>query len=293
MYLGIEIGGTKLQLGVGDGESATLVDLVRTNVDPGDRAPDLLSKIAEAARPLLSARDIRGVGVGFGGPVEPSSGVIVKSHHVAGWDGFGLADWCVSEFGLPSIVGNDCDVAALAEAKHGAGRGRSIVLYVTVGTGVGAGLMVDGEPYAPNRFARMEIGHLRPGGLAIVEDWSSGPSIAKNARKLGLDAGTAQQVAAAARDGNQSAITAWDDAIRTLGWAIAQALTITAAEVVVVGGGVSLAGEEQFLRPLREQVRAYVYPPLADSYEIVPAALDDAVVVVGAVTLAGRARASS
>ena len=309
MYLGVEIGGTKLQLGVGDGLSANLIELVRMDVDPGDRAPELLGKIASAAKRLIAAHKVQGIGVGFGGPVDTATGTIIKSHHVDSWENFGLADWCATELGLSAVVGNDCDVAALAEAKHGAGRGRAIVLYVTVGTGVGGGLVVDGRPYARHRTASAELGHLRPGIDAVdpsntVEARASGPGIVASARRriatsrdLGVTADfleaagsapsleslTARDVAFAALAGHPIGVAAFEAAATTLGWAIAQAITLTSAEVVVIGGGVSLADEAVFLNPLIDQVARFVYPPLRDAYEIVPAALGEQVVVHGGV----------
>ncbi len=125
--------------------------------------------------------------MGFGGPVDSARGVITKSHHVEGWERFPLVDWCRHTLGLPALLQNDCDVAALAEARHGAGRGRKVVLYVTVGTGIGGGLVVDGHIYRGNGRAAAELGHLRPGLHAdrpdqTVESLASGWGIAAAAQ---------------------------------------------------------------------------------------------------------------
>jgi glucokinase len=100
---------------------------------------------------------------------------------------------------------------------------------------------------------------------------------------------TAKQVAEAAARGNPVAVKVLDEAITALGWAIAQVLTITASEVIVIGGGVSLMGESLFFEPLRRKVAAYVFPPMAGAYHIVPAQLGEEVVVHGALALAAGA----
>ncbi len=311
MYLGIEIGGTKLQLGVSDGSGPGFRGFVRMDVDRAAGASGILEQIKSAAPGLITSHDVERVGFGFGGPVDMASGNVIKSHHVRGWDNFALCAWSQSELDTPAVIGNDCDVAALAEAKFGAGRDHRIVFYVTVGTGVGGGLVVDNRLYAEHRFTRTELGHLRPGLGAIdvddiVEAQACGPGIANTVRRLldtaddpadeaslfeaaGVDHRdklNGKNVADAARAGHTFALAAYDRATRALGWAIAQSLTLTAAEVVVVGGGVSLAGDDLFFDPLRERVEEYVFPPLRERYEIVSAGLGEDVVVVGGVVLA-------
>jgi glucokinase len=264
--------------------------------------------------------------------------VATKSHQVAGWDSFPLAAWCRESLGKPTVIGNDCDVAALAEARLGAGRGAASVFYVTVGTGIGGGLVVGGKLFGAGRPAIAEIGHLRPGLLAdrpdmTVESLAAGPGIAaaavarmtgvarpldslRNAtgpttradmrrrlfdvkqteeeyiadllQRAGGDAEelTAKLVAQSAAEGNAIAAEVLDHACQALGWAIAQVITLTAPEVVVVGGGVSLIGEQFFFAPLRAEVARYVFPPLAGSFRLVPAGLGELAVVHGALALA-------
>jgi glucokinase len=310
--LGIEIGGTKLQLGVGLADGGPLVALARRSIVAAEGAGRILDQIVEAASSLVEAYPIQRVGIGFGGPVAAAEGKVLKSHQVAGWDGFPLVAWCRERLGLPARLGNDCDVAALAEARWGAGRGKTSVLYVTVGTGIGGGLVLGGRLYGTQRPAVAEIGHLRPGLDAespdqTVESLASGPAIARVASTLAqqvadaadardlyqrtagdLSQLTAREVAQAAEAGNRLAQQALDQACRALGWAIAQAVTLVAPQVVVVGGGVSLIGEERFFEPVRMYARRYVFPPLADTLQVVPAALGEEVVVHGALALAAQ-----
>lgn len=296
MFLGIEIGGTKLQLGVGDGRGGGLAALVRRDVDRQRGAAGILEQIEHCGTELIRQHAIERIGIGFGGPVNSTAGVATKSHQVAGWDNFPLAAWCQEKLGRPTKIGNDCDVAALAEARYGAGRGANSVFYVTVGTGIGGGLVLNGKLHGAGRPAVAEIGHLRPGldfdqPALTVESLAAGPAIAEAARSA-LQAPddsnlfTAQSVAEAAAAGNVVAGAVLLRACQALGWAIAQAITLVAPEVVVIGGGVSLIGEELFFQPLRAAVEQFVFPPLIGAYRIVPAGLGELAVVHGAIALA-------
>jgi glucokinase len=263
---------------------------------------------------------------------------VIKSHQVPGWESVPLVKWCQETFEVPTRVGNDCDVAALAEARYGAGRGAGSVFYVTIGTGVGGGFVVGGMLHGAGRPAVAEIGHLRPGlhddrPELTVESLCSGWGIASAAqaritgqvsrsldvlRRVGAGGSraqiqsrlalaeetqreyvsdlllrcgndpeqlTAKTVAQAAGDGNEVAREVLDHASQVLGWAIAQMITLLAPEVVVLGGGVSLIGEQLFVGPVRRYVGQYVFPPLATSYRIVSAALGELAVVHGAIAL--------
>ncbi len=316
MILGIEIGGTKLQLGVGDGKSSQLAELARADIQPADGAAGILRQIERIGKQLAESYPIERVGIGFGGPVDGGSGRVITSHQICGWDNFPLVDWCRDRLQMPAILGNDCDSATLAEARYGAGQGCRDVFYVTVGTGVGGGFARDGKLIGEGRPAASEIGHLRPGlkadrPSATVEALASGWGISAAARQRVAgqparvaerqdvadllkrcqgdgDLITARLVAEAAGQGNLLAQTVLEHACQVLGWAIAQVITLLAPEVVVVGGGVSLMGEQLFFAPVRKAVARYVFPPLADSYAIKPAALGESVVVHGAIQLAAQ-----
>jgi glucokinase len=318
MFLGIEIGGTKLQLGVGTGDGPPFAAFRRLDVDATRGAAGILEQIDRTGRELMRESPFRAIGFGFGGPINGPAGIVTTSHQVTGWDNFPLASWCDKTFGVPTFLGNDCDMAALAEALFGAGRGKRSVFYVTVGTGVGGGLVLDGQLFGSNRPAIAEIGHLRPGLDAVeasqtIESIASGRGIETTIRELiaqrrSSDAAGAEllelcqndpqqlsgkMTAEAAEAGNVLAMKAMDRACQALGWGIAQVITLLAIEVVIVGGGVSLAGENVFFAPLRRYVDRYVFPPLQSSYQIVPAQLGEEVVVHGAVAMAAHAYASA
>ena len=137
-------------------------------MNPADGGDGIRKQIVAAMPELLRASRTSnadrsaGVGIGFGGPVDDATRSVIKSHQIAGWDGFPLADWVSELVGVPAVLGNDADVAGLAEALFGAGKGLSPIFYITVGTGIGGGLIIDGEIYRGAGRGAAEIGHLRP-----------------------------------------------------------------------------------------------------------------------------------
>jgi glucokinase len=306
LYLGIEIGGTKLQLGLGPGDG-TLAGLWRSGVDLHAGPEGIRKQILQAVPELLGQTGVprsrlAAVGIGFGGPVDDATRSVLTSHQVGGWDGFPLADWIGQQLALPAVLGNDADVAGLAETCFGAGKGLSPVFYITVGSGIGGGLIVDGAIYRGSGRGAAEIGHVM---VAAEEDgkisrrplelWASGWAIAEQARQaLAADgAATAEDVARAAARGNRLAQAMLDRAWDCLAEAICHVIVLVCPRRVVIGGGVSLMGEQLLFEPLRAKVAARVFRPFAGLCEIVPAALGEEVVVHGALALARHSSRSA
>ena len=250
---------------------------------------------------------MRGVGIGFGGPVDDATHTVIKSHQIEGWDNFPLADWLSDVVGLPAALGNDADVAGLAEALHGAGKGLSPIFYITIGSGIGGGLIINGEIYRGVGRGAAEIGHLIVAGNAngrveILEKLASGWGMEECVRQrlqsaesasllrtlAGEDRITAKMICEAFVQGDTLAGEVFWGAIMTLAHAICQMIVLLCPRRIVIGGGVSLIGEEFFFRPLRHQVSKWVFEPFAELTDIVPAALGEEVVVHGALALARR-----
>lgn len=311
MFLGIEIGGTKLQAGVGTGDGEPLLKVVRCEAQPSGGAAAILAQTAALARPLLERYRPQFAGIGFGGPVDVDRGRTIRSHQVQGWEDFPLADWFRENLRLPAVLSNDSDAAGLAEARFGAGRGSRVVFYNNIGSGIGGALVVDEQLYRGGSGVASELGHLRPGlhcdtADQTVESIASGWAITQAARRRIEKQGMAgasellsqcegdlsrldtRMIARAAMAGEAAAREAFDDAARVVGWALAQMITLVAPNVVVLGGGVSLVGEELWLAPIRRYVERYVFPPAVGSYAIVPAQLGEEVVLHGAIALAAR-----
>ena len=322
MFLGLEIGGTKLQLGLGDGDGV-IHALWRGAVVPADGADGIRRQISQAVPELLAnanrtRAELQGVGIGFGGPVDDATRTVIKSHQIAGWDGFPLADWIADLVGLPAVLGNDADVGGLAEALFGAGKGYSPVFYITIGSGIGGGLIINGDIYRGCGRGAAEIGHLRftthwvknlenswTDPPEILEQHASGWGIAETAKRSVLSEKpinsilystvtqrmrelTAKDVVDAVRQGDSFAESVLRTSIEYLADGICHVITLLCPRRIVIGGGVALMGEELLFKPLRHFVGERVFQPFVDCYDIMPAALGEEVVVHGALALARK-----
>jgi glucokinase len=293
MFVGVEIGGTKLQVGVGRGDG-TIVQLWRGTVNRAAGADGICRQVAAAVpRVLADARlekgDIRGVGIGFGGPVEDATRGVLKSHQVGGWDGFPLADWAEKTLGWPCAIGNDADVAGLGEALFGAGQGLSPIFYITIGSGIGGGLIIDRKIYRGAGKGAAEVGHLKmvqAEGPIKLESLCSGWGLeVAAAQRFGANTSCAN-LADRAAAGDREVSRFLDERWTILAEAICHVIALLCPKRIIIGGGVSFMGDDLFFKPLRQKVSERVFPPFADCYEIVPAALGEEVVVHGALALA-------
>lgn len=296
MYLAIEIGGTKLQLALGEADGK-LSALWRGSVNAAEGGEGIRKAIVAAIPELLNSAGVdrgqlRGVGVGFGGPTDDATQSVIKSHHIDGWNNFPLAAWLSDVIGLSTVICNDADVACLGEALHGAGKGFSPVFYITVGTGIGGGLVIDGEIYRGCGRGATEIGHLIVRGEDILESFAAGwgieARVARDAR-INPSVRTVKELAALARTGNAAAREHIDTAVADLAEGIQQMIKLLCPRRIVIGGGVSLMGDDLFFDPLRRLLAVKEFPPFAGLTEVVPAALGEEVVLHGALALAKRA----
>ncbi|WP_157368630.1 ROK family protein [Zavarzinella formosa] len=313
MFLGIEIGGTKLQVGVGPNDGR-LTGLWRGTVDVARGGEGIREQLVRAVPELLQSANIsrdqvRGLGIGFGGPVDDHTQSVIKSHQIQGWDDFPLGAWLGEALKLPTVLGNDADVAGLAEGTVGAGKGMSPVFYMTLGSGIGGGLLIDGRIARGTGRGAAEIGHLRvpdpqrnDGRLDVLENIASGWGIVNRVKQTAKSepamaarliqiAGSAetitgQTVAKAAQEGDPLAVLTLNGVTDAISDAICAAIVLVCPQRFVIGGGVSLMGEELIFEPIRRKVAEKVFKPFAGLTDIVPAALGEEVVVHGAIALA-------
>ena len=289
MFFGIEIGGTKLQLGLGQGDG-TIVHLWRGTVDSalggaGIRAEIIRNYVGLLQSAGLKHSDIRGIGVGFGGPTDDATQSTITSHQIAGWDNYPLAGFLHENLGSPAVICNDADVAGLAEAHFGAGKGLSPIFYITVGTGIGGGLIIDGKIYRGVGRGAAEIGHVQWHDFTI-ESISSGTGISQNhSTRNGIRLSTTE-IVNEAKAGDDHALGVIAVATTVLAEGICTVIKLLCPRRIIIGGGVSLMGEGLFFAPIRKYVAERGFKPFAGLTDIVPAALGEEVVVHGALALA-------
>ena len=311
---GIDIGGTKIALAVADLEGR-VVEKTRFPARTGERGPHAIVEEALAGieRMLGRAGDcLTAVGIGCGGPLDRKAGLILSPPNLPGWDEFPVVRIVEERLGVPVLLDNDANAAALGEHRHGAGRGYRHLVYITQSTGIGGGVIVRGELVHGVYDGAGEVGHMTVmpegpecgcGGRGCLEALCSGTAIARRARER-LAAGEASSlsslrphevtggaVAEAARAGDPVASEVWDEMVHYLAVGVGNLFNVLAPEAVVIGGGVSEAGEQLF-GPLRERVRARVRMLPPEKINILQASLGGDSALHGAVIL-GQAAAQS
>jgi N-acetylmannosamine-6-phosphate 2-epimerase/N-acetylmannosamine kinase len=292
--IGIDIGGTKIALGVFEEASTTPVyhDTTPTRAAEGGEA--VLARVIRLIWEVVAqCGPVAAIGIGTGGEPDANGRIAYATGFMPGWMGLPVGERIAAEFGLPVRVENDGGAAALGEALHGAGRGYASVLAVTVGTGIGGGLALNGRIYAGAGRAALALGHLpvvRDGRLCTcgqrgcLEAYASGPALVHAYRGRGGVAESGEEVTAAAQRGDPHALDALREIGEWVGLGVAHALNLINPAVVVIGGGVASIGEA-FFGPLREAVQRYAYPTVRHT-PIVAAQLGAAAGMVGAADLA-------
>jgi len=299
LFAGIEIGGTKLQLVTGD-NSGKIVERRKLAVEVKEGASGIRKQIEKALPELLAGRKARAIGIGFGGPVDWKAGKICKSHQIEGWSEFDLATWLGRLADVPVFVENDANVAALGEARNGAGIGFNPVFYVTLGSGVGGGLVTNGNIYHGAVPGEAEIGHVRLDRVGTTVEsrcsgWAVDARIRESAKKepasglaqkLDREAGgEAKHLAAALREGDPVAKNILQETAEDLAFGLSHVVHLFHPGIIIIGGGLSGIGE-----PLRLAVQnalpRFVMEAFSPGPGIKLAALGEDAVPVGALELA-------
>jgi glucokinase len=311
---GVDLGGTKIYTVLANREGEIVAEVkVPTGAGWGYR--QVLDRIAETVdavcdRAGVSLDAVAAVGAGAPGPLDPRTGVVHQAPNL-GWRDVPFRDDLAARLGRPVYLENDANLGALGEYTFGTGRGCSEMVFVTVSTGIGGGLILHGEIYGGAGGGAGEIGHIKVvpggprcgcGGRGCLEAVASGTAIARRAREF-ITAGagseilaradgeaekvTAVTVAAAARAGDPDARAILDEAAGHLGTGLAVVVNLLNPELVVLGGGVMKSGKlfwEPLDRSLREQALEAAYRRVC----LMPGALGGRVSALGAVALARR-----
>ena len=293
----VDIGGTKIAVGMVD-EAGRVLARTECPTAPerglGDGLARMIAMLRETA--ARAGGELRGIGVGCTGPVNPLAGIIGNVDFLPGWEGADLVSELSSAFDVTVAVENDADAAALGEAAWGAGRGVRSFVYVTVGTGIGAGLVLDGRLYRGVQGAHPEIGHhvIDPAGPPCScgahgcwESLASGPALArwmKDNTLAGARAGEtldAEIICAAAESGDPDALRAVAREGHYLGLGLANLVTLFTPEVIALGGGL-MRSHHLFWKSIQETIRATCGLVPFEHVRLVPAALGPETVLAGA-----------
>jgi glucokinase len=300
LLVGIDIGGTKVAVAAGDA-SGVLVARRRRPTEPSGRAEEDLARLASDVREVLDEAgatldDVAAVGVTAPGPLDPEAGVVLSPPNLPGWRNVAVVEGLVGALGRPVFLENDANAAALAEWHFGAARGLRHVAYLTMSTGVGGGLILDGRLYRGLLASAGEIGHVPVvwegescscGQRGCLEAYVGGAAWTRRLRTIVPEAGRVAALAggrehvspvelvAAAHEGDgfaRAELTRWCDYVARGVTALVMTL---APEAVVLGTIAVAAGEELAFAPIREQVAAHIWPHLVPHLRILPAALGE------------------
>ena len=311
LAIGVDIGGTKVAAGVVDEQGAIIATSRR---DTPSQDPSKIEEIiGDVVRELQAAHEVEAVGVGAAGFVDAARSTVVFAPNLA-WRDEPLRAAVEARCGLPVVVENDANAAAWAEARFGAGRGEDFLVILTLGTGLGGGLVIDRQLYRGRLGIAAEFGHLTVepggrrcgcGGRGCWERYASGRALVREAQELASispaiagrllelaggrpEAITGLAVTQAAQDGDEAALEAFRAVGTWLGHGMASLAAVLDPGMFVLGGGVSAAGElvrEPAARTLHERItaRAYREVPSVRIAELGPEAG-----IVGAAGLARR-----
>ena len=315
LFIGIDLGGTKIATALVDAEGKIRArDLRKTQAAEGQ--PAVVERMVDAASRVIAQAgvalpQIMAVGVGAPGPINTKAGLVTTPANLPGWRNVPLKQLVEEALGIPTFLENDANAAALGEHLFGAGRGAENMIYVTVSTGIGGGVILNGQIYNGAAGAAGEIGHMTVlprgphcgcGNRGCLEALASGTAIAREGRELVVrgmpivitelaegdpDRVSAKLVAQAAEQGDIEAQEIIADAMTYLGVGMASLVNLFNPELIVIGGGLANMGKGLF-GPVRRIIDRRALHASAEVVKVVPAQLGHDVGILGAVAVALR-----
>ncbi|MCD6552406.1 MAG: ROK family protein [Chloroflexi bacterium] len=307
----VDLGGTQIRTALCR-EDGTIIKRISDLTRAAEGLDAVLDRLIGSVYAVLPDRveDVEAIGVAAPGPLDPRTGVVISAGNLPGWTNVPLKNILEREFGVPAYAGNDANVAALAEQRFGAGQGIHDLVYITVSTGIGGGIIVDDRMVLGSRGLAAEVGHqivfpdgprCTCGGKGCLEAISSGPAIAAYAVER-ISAGepsvltamvdgdlnriTARLVNEAAQAGDALAQQAFHRAGFYLGLGIISLMHILNPAIFILGGSVALHSGNLLWEPMHKVIRERAMSPLYwEHTPIVPAALGDDVGLLGALAL--------
>lgn len=304
--VGVDLGGTKIATALHD-QTGKVIKRVQYSTKQFKSAEAVINALVESVNEVRGDYPIVGVGVASPGAVDTDRGIILKGTNLPDWTNIPLQAEMEAQLNLPVKVVNDANAAAWGEYYVGAGKGSKTMVYVTLSTGIGAGIVLDSKLLIGSNGYAGELGHTvirqdgLPCGCGAVGCWeafASGTSMARIANEAAEKQATlmtelaekdgtpigAKHLFAAARAGDAVACAVVDEVTQNVALGLKNIIHTFNPDCIVIGGGVSLAGDALF-DPVLEKTKAAVLEPYRETFKLVPAALGDDVGIVGAATL--------
>ena len=288
--IGVDIGGTNIRLAIVN-ENGEIIRVNKQRTKKMSKPSDLVDQIEELYNSVNADEfDVVGMGVGVPGPVKQVTGYVHVLSNI-GLSDFNLKEMLEERLKIKVVVGNDAKVAALAEARLGAGKGAHVMQYITISTGVGGGLTIDGNLYYSTNGFSQEIGNMNlikngrqpnpsmnPGCL---EGHCSGTALVSIAKERGLDVIHAGEFFEEVKKGNKVAIELKEEWIDNLAFSMGSLVNILEPDVFVLGGGV-MQSSDYFLDDLKKAIDNYVFPQMEGNVNVKKAYFDQDAGIIGA-----------
>jgi len=308
--VGVDLGGTQIRAVLADREGTVIArDQRMTDADEGPAA--VIARVIDSIRTVTGDANVAAIGIGAPGPIDPHRGIVLMGPNLPGWKHVDLRNALYEPFGVPVFVGNDANLAALAEHRYGAGRGVDHMIYITQSTGIGMGIIVDGHMLVGAQGLAAEAGHMTidlsqdnpaQGVVGTLEGLAAGPDLAAHAQRRlragaqslavalaggNIDNVSPRELGDAAAQGDAFALAQFEETGRYLGVGITNLLHTFNPQRIVIGGSVWMHCrpymEENLWKTIRARAQSQEYWQWLD---IVTAELGSDVGLLGAVALA-------
>jgi glucokinase len=304
VIIGVDLGGTRIRAAACDTQ-LNILERTETLTRAAEGRDATIERIKKIIRQVFpDDKPVTGIGFSAPGPLNPKTGVVVAPPNLPGWHNVPLGDILQEEFGVPVYVGNDANVAALAETLRGAARGHNNVVFITVSTGIGSGIISGGYMILGYEGLGAEIGHIPiivGEHVSTLEEEAAGPAIAEKVRRR-IEAGEASlvrdlvngnmdniegsTVGDAAIAGDKVALEVVKEAGKTLGLGLVTMLHLFNPEVIVIGGGVANGLGDILLTPARKAIQSYAIDKAYwEHLKIVTPDLPEDLSIIGAAAL--------
>ena len=308
--IAVDLGGTQARAALCDADGKILRPPFKQSANAEGGVEAVYQSVIDSIRHVaLDFSRVRGIGFGAPGPLDPWHGIILEAPNLAGMTNFPMKDRLQKDFGVPVFGGNDANLAALGEHRFGAGRGVAHMIFITISTGIGGGIIADNKLFLGWRGFAGEVGHqtidangpiCNCGNIGCLEVMAAGPAIERDARAAlragrqskmntlvggNIDQVTGAIISQAARAGDVLANEIYDRAGFYIGLGLVSLLHNFDTQLFVIGGGVAIHAWDLIYPKMSETLTKHAFPSMSKGVRIVPAQLGDDVVLLGAAAL--------